>query len=337
MDGNQVVITEGGVFSLGGSLEEGQIFVDADSEETVVLVLNGVDIRNKDEAAIHVESAGQTSLRLEAGTENRLQSGAEVNLKAIEGESNEDASGGAIYARDNLSITGEGSLHIYGYINNGIHTSNHLLITNGNVTIEAANNGVKGKDSVTITGGSISIFSLRDGSGKGLKSGGAIVISGGNFTVDSYDDTIHSDDTVTLSGGTFLLSTGDDGIHAETELKIDGGNLRILKSYEGLEANQITIEGGLLIVDGPTDNGNGAIDFGTENGGKCVISGGTVIAVGNSGMAETFDESSKQCSFRCYLDTSFEAGSEIIIYNSDRQETEIVLNRVSTDVGQRRR
>lgn len=457
VDGKQIVITQGGVYSLKGSLEEGQIYVDADSEETVVLMLNGVDIRNDNDAAIHVENAGHTSLRLETGTENRVQSGAEINPEAM--ESDEEASGGAIYAKADLSITGEGGLQVYGYINNGIQTSNQLWMESGSVTVEAINNGVKGKDSVTVTGGSLTVLSIGDGiqtknlleisggifniavkgdGAKGLKSGGAIVVTGGSFSVDSYDDAIHSDDTITLSGGNFLLSSGDDGIHAETELRISGGTLQILKSYEGLEANQIiiedgvievsasddginvngstnmwgrergdrghepeedtvtempnltiyggtiavnaggdgidsngniTIEGGMVIVDGPTDNGNGAIDFGRENDGKCVINGGTVIAVGSSGMAEGFDENSEQCSFRCYLSSAFETGSEIIIYNSDRQEifrhttaktgnsvvfscpelvqgeayilsvageeTEIVLNRVSTDVGQK--
>lgn len=46
--------------------------------------------------------------------------------------------------------------------------------------------------------------------------------------------------------------------------------------------------GGTLLVFGPTNSGNGAIDTG-DGGYGMTISGGTLLAVGASGMAETAD------------------------------------------------
>lgn len=218
---------------------------------------------------------------------------------------------------------------------------------------------------------------------KGIKSGTSLTISGGTFYLDTLDDAIHSNGTVAITGGSYEISTGDDGIHGDLELTVEDGNIQILQSYEGLEANQITIsggqisvvssddginasggpssrgmggaaetssdgaaempniyilggeinvdaggdgvdsngnfyvEGGTLIIDGPSGGGNGSIDVGTENGGVCEITGGTVLAVGSSGMLETFGSGSAQYSFCCVLDTPLEAGGELTISDSE--------------------
>lgn len=205
-----------------------------------------------------------------------------------------------------------------------------------------------------------------DISRKGMKSGKKMILSGGTFSVDSYDDAFHSNGSVAVSNGDFSVETGDDGIHADGELNISGGTIKITKSYEGLEGNQIvinhaeieivssddginayggqnsfgggsskkteetpdlrisggtllidaegdgidsngnlTIEGGNIVVNGPVRDGNGAIDSGSENGGICTISGGTILALGSSGMAETFSAESKQCSFLHNFDSAF--------------------------------
>ena len=67
------------------------------------------------------------------------------------------------------------------------------------------------------------------------------------------------------------------------------------------------MEGGEIVVDGPADSGNGAIDSGSENGGTCRISGGTVLAIG----------SSAQYSFCHSFSESFEAGEEFRIADSE--------------------
>ncbi len=133
---------------------------------------------------------------------------------------------------------------------------------------------------------------------KGLKADNNMLISGGTITIDSADDSIHSNISVTINGGTFELASGDDAIHAEETLSITKGTINITNSYEGLEALNIKLSGGNIKLKasddglnaaGGTDNsgmggrdnmfGGKPNDMGGMNGssnGSIVISGGTL-------------------------------------------------------------
>ena len=103
-------------------------------------------------------------------------------------------------------------------------------------------------------------------------------------------------------------------------LVIRGGVIHVNAGGDGLDSNgNLSIEGGTVIVDGPEQNMNGALDSGTERGGTLTVSGGTVLALGASGMDETFDSSSQQASFR-YAGLPFAAGDEIRITGGDGNE-----------------
>ena len=349
-----------------------------------------------------------------------------------------------------------------------------VTIEGGEIIITSAGDGVSAETTLTVTDGVISIISgggsanaqqktdnMRgwwdfdnsasdddSASCKGLKAGKALVISGGSITIDAQDDALHTDGDMTISGGECILSTGDDGAHAELSLTVLDGKITVLTSYEGLEANQITlaggdlditasddginanggsdgfsggfgggfgggrggmggsfggrrndtnnqggdttppdnnnmtppdnsnmqtppdgnapsgnpptmpgqdaadststddtsdkqpvllitggkitvnadgdgldsngnlrVEGGDITINGPSNGGNGAIDIGTENGGAGFISGGTLIALGTSSMAENFGSTSTQCAFLVTMN-SFGAGETITITDS---------------------
>jgi len=69
------------------------------------------------------------------------------------------------------------------------------------------------------------------------------------------------------------------------------------------------MSGGTVYVDGPTQNGNGAIDYNTS----FAITGGTLVAAGSSGMAEAPDSNSSQLSFLMYYSTAQKAGTPIVV------------------------
>ena len=606
-EGDTVTVEKAGTYWFTGEFEDGQIVVDAGGKDQVTLVLDGVSLLNGTQPAIYVKKAKLTTLVLPEGSANRVQSG---EIAALDGSAiDPDAQGGAIQAKDDLAIEGDGELWVGGYVNNGIHTSNHLTISGGKLTVEAVNNGIKGKDSVTIVGGEITIRSggdgvtsddttgegygvvtvaggslnvqsaedgiqaetlleisggtidvtagggsanasakaqdewgfgggfgnrgggfggfgggrggfgggrVNDGGGrsfggrgfsedtdaanemnppeisdmpgemnppesmkmpeglnppegmempegmnppegmdmpegmnppegmdmpegmnppegmdipegmnppenmdvpdgleaqaapdrmsdfggrtmqaasqqddgesngsKGLKSGALLRISGGTVTVDAADDAVHSNGSIEMTGGALTLSSGDDGMHADESLTVDGGTIDILTSYEGIEANQIGIgggtidimatddglnanggqvswgrrgpanwdvqedgempnllitggtlhvnaqgdgldsngnilvKGGVIVVDGPSGSGNGALDSGTEAGGTCEVHGGTVLAIGSSGMAETFGDRSTQVSFQYDFAQTIPEGSAITVALED--------------------
>ncbi|MGN7414785.1 carbohydrate-binding domain-containing protein [Paenibacillus sp. SAF-068] len=95
-------------------------------------------------------------------------------------------------------------------------------------------------------------------SAKALKAGTDLTVNGGTYTIDSMDDSLHSNNNVTVNDGTFNIESGDDGIHADQELTINGGTITIAKSYEGLEGAIITLNDGDVDVTASDDGVNAA-------------------------------------------------------------------------------
>lgn len=224
---------------------------------------------------------------------------------------------------------------------------------------------------------------------KAIKAGTNIVINGGNFTLDSKDDSLHSDNNLTIESGAFVVSSGDDAIHAELNLVLNPESIDIIKCYEGLEGAYITINGGdiniisgddainasgenstggmgmmrggmhggeektseediwltvndghiyietsgdgfdsngsavinggYLEIYGPENSGNGSIDVG-DGGYVLIMNGGSMLAVGSSGMAEHPTDSSPQQSLTFYLDETYSAGKSISVIDSNGNE-----------------
>ena len=112
---------------------------------------------------------------------------------------------------------------------------------------------------------------------KGLKSANSMQISGGNITINSADDAIHSDVSLTINGGIFTIASGDDAIHAEDTLTVTAGNIDISESYEGLEALHIDIQGGdikLVASDDGLNAAGGTDQSGTTGGRDGMFGGG---------------------------------------------------------------
>lgn len=104
-------------------------------------------------------------------------------------------------------------------------------------------------------------------------------------------------------------------------LRITGGNISVDASGDGLDSNgDLIIEGGNILVAGPTNGGNGALDSGMENGGVLQITGGTVLAFGDAGMAESFDSSSAQPSVTYTASSSIPAGTALILTDENGNE-----------------
>lgn len=95
-------------------------------------------------------------------------------------------------------------------------------------------------------------------------------------------------------------------------MNISGGKLYVNASGDGLDANgSIFMTGGTVIVSGPTDNGNGALDYDNE----FVISGGILASIGSSGMAQAPGSTSSQCSIMANV--SGQAGTLIHVQDTD--------------------
>ena len=258
-EGNTVTITAGGVYGLSGALD-GQVIIDAGKKDTVELVLDGITITSSTGAAIYAEKAETVIITLADGTENTL-------TEAYAG-TQDDTSGAALFVNDDLTIRGDGTLMVYGNVQNGIATRDNLVIESGTLTVQAQNNGIRGRDSVTVRGGWITIDAGNDGiqsDNTGDAEKGWIVIGDGVCNIVAAHDGIQAQSMLTVSGGEITILAGG-GYAAQNSS--GGESAKALKS-----AGSISITGGTVSANG-LDDAVHAADAVTVSGGELTLLSG---------------------------------------------------------------
>ena len=311
VSGNVVTVSAAGDYSVSGAAGEGKIVVNTgDDPGRVRIILNNADITNTQGSVIEVQQAKDLRIYIESGSENRLCSG--VEGQAV---SEAEASGAVIFSEDDLDIEGEGTLRIFGYINNGITGKDDVDINSGNIEIYAVNNGIKGSESVDIKGGNITVSAGNDGikSSSATKAGkGYVHISAGSISISAAGDGIAAETELTVdggeisvvtegdpavtsckalkgktgltvNGGSITLDSSDHAIHSAAGLSINGGTIDLVcKSGKGIAAHQdILLAGGTVTVQ--------AWDDGIETEGCITVSGGSYnIEAGNNGIKAGF-------------------------------------------------
>ena len=228
VDGRKVTITGAGTYILSGTLSDGQIVVDSDDKDSVRLVLNGAEITCSNSSAIWVKD-GDTIITLADGTENTLADGTENTLTdgaEYTTDSEDDGLKAAVYAKDDLTFNGTGSLTVNGNYKNGIQCKDALKFVSGTYKITAVNNGLVGKDSVSVKDGSYTITS----GGDGIKSTntdetdkGYVIIDGGTFTITAEGDGIQAETLLRVNDGDFTITTGGGSENAVQKNGIGGG------------------------------------------------------------------------------------------------------------------
>lgn len=204
-NGGSVVITGAGYYVFSGSLDDGGIVVDAYGSSKVFLLLNGVTLYRSDDACLRVEQAEKVFLTLAEGTDNRMESGAAYSETALAGKT-----GGTIFARDDLTINGGGSLTIVANYKHGVDANDDLVITGGTISVTAPQDGLHVNDS----------FRMREA----------------NVTIAAGDDGIHSDADIYIESGTLRIPSCYEGLEA-LRVEIAGGDIEIYPTDDGLNAN----------------------------------------------------------------------------------------------------
>lgn len=338
----------------------------------------------------------------------------------LHAENADDAALGYVYIQNGtFTIAAEGD---------GLSAASTMQIDGGSFTITSGGGSVNGtKQSSDSWGAFTGGFGQRGGKGsppaggppqenelntgaeddstslKGIKATGELTVNGGIFTIDSADDSVHSNASITVNGGTFDIASGDDGFHADETLTINAGTIRITESYEGLEGlhvivaggdislsasddglnaaggtdasgmggrgndqfggrggmgggsasngsitisggtlyikasgdgidanGTLTISGGFTTVCGPTQGDTATLDYDTSG----VISGGTFIGTGASGMAQTFTDSGQgviavsvgNCAAGTAITLADASGRTLVEYNPELPFTLVILS-----------
>ena len=208
----------------------------------------------------------------------------------------------------------------------GLHAESDLTINGGDITVTKSNEGLEGAR-VTIAGGTQDVAASDDGvnasgdpddsdsssdtdddSSKNNAPGsdrpgtaGSGQMTGGQEP-PAQDQGDRGDSTPPQGrqggqGDSAPPQEGKGGMAAGADesayLLITGGTLTVKADGDGLDSNgALEVSGGEVYVNGPTSDGDSAIDYG--DGSTATITGGTVVALGSTGMAEGFGNSSTQ-------------------------------------------
>lgn len=118
-DGSTITITEEGVYIVSGTLEDGQIIVDASDSDKVQIVLDGVNINCETNAAIYVREADKVFITLAENSSNTLGGGnSELYIKITGGTLTVSADGDGLDSNGGLLVTG-GTTIVYGPTSDG--------------------------------------------------------------------------------------------------------------------------------------------------------------------------------------------------------------------------
>lgn len=369
IDGNTITIADEGTFLLSGDLSNGQLIIDAEKTDKLQIVLDGVNISCDSSAPIYVEQADKVFFTLAEGSENILLVTGEY--VAID-DNNIDAAifskdditfngkgsltvnapyGHGIVSKDDLVFTG-GTYRITS-ADHGLSANDSIRVANGDFTIEAVEDGLHCKNEDD--------------------SFGYIYIANGNFKIAVGDDGIHASSSIVINDGTIDITESYEGIEGHT-LEINGGNISVVASDDGLNAAggngqsnfgggrmgafdvdedaYITIKGGMIYIDaegdgidsngnltvtggeiyvaGSQNNGDGALDY----DGEAVITGGTIVALGQNGMAMNFGNNSTQGSILVTLSgqatgevrLTDDTGNVLVSYATDKKYNSVMIS-----------
>ena len=260
------------------------------------------------------------------------------DLKITSGTYVVTAGAHGISGKDSIRIL-DGKLTITS-VKDGLHSGNdedadkgYVYIAGGTITIQSDDDGIHGESRVLIAGGTVDIQKCVEGIEAAI-----VEITDGDVNVCASDDGINATDGSgdSFGGGQNFRggqgfngsqsnegnsnsSKGEDTNSEKTSnritnvyILISGGKVVVDAQGDGIDSNgALYVTGGEVYVNGPENSGNGALDYDS----KGEITGGTLIAIGSSGMAMNFS-SSTQGSALVTLSSTHNAGETVQLKDS---------------------
>lgn len=286
---------------------------DTESGLGVIVVTGGtIQIHSGEDGLEAISSLVIKAGNFDFTTGSGKQVTSNTSYKAIKCDGTVSISGGsfvinsaddAIHCNENLSISG-GTFDITSN-DDGIHADASVNISGGAITIKKSYEGIEGKD-ISISGGEIRITASDDGmnSAGGTDTGNQNRPGRGRFMENDSSCFIN------ISDGTIVINAAGDGVDSNGSIHMSGGT---------------------LLINGPTDDGNGALDY----GGDFIMTGGLLVAAGSSGMAQSIGTNSTQYGILAGFDTKSantivriedSAGNDIVTFQPSKQYSSVAIS-----------
>lgn len=236
-----------------------------------------------------------------------VKAGSDITLSG--GALTVNSTGHAVKSAGTVTVGGDTVLRIKAYCDTyranskGITADSDVLISGGDITIEYCYEGVESSEgTIYVTGGSVRVenavddgFNASGGASMmgGMMGGGFMGRSSSNTASDTSSDS-NSAVGIVFSGGYTYVNAGGDGLDSNSNIYISGGT---------------------VLVAGPTNSGNGALDCG-DNQNYIQVTGGVLVAYGAMGMAETPD-ASVTTQYTMAFSANLSAGDLITVTDKD--------------------
>ncbi len=327
-------------------MADGANYIQTDENEVDAVIYSKADLTLNGTGSLTIQGNYKHGI---ASKDDLVITGGSYNITAVKD---------ALNGKDCVKIK-DGSFTLNTTTGNGIQSKNsddstkgYVYISGGTININNCYEGIEGTV-IMIEDGSIIINASDDGLNAASASSTAATDNAGDTTMTSnsaseaatmsMNKTLGSEDiTVTTatdevitssatietpepgddtsqSGGPGRMKPGQapDGVDENSYISISGGTITINAKGDGIDSNgSFYISGGTVYVNGPTDNGNGSLDY----NGTAKITGGSIVAVGSSGMAQGFDDTSTQCSLLYLLSSDAAGGSTVTLKDKEGKE-----------------
>ncbi|MHA7291074.1 carbohydrate-binding domain-containing protein [Arthrobacter sp. MDT3-24] len=311
------------------SSSTGSPFVVQSANEAIVYLEDGTS-NSLSDASTYTDTA-------EDAPNAALYSMADLTIAGTGSLSVDGNSNDGISSKDGL-VLASGTVSVNA-TDDGIVGKDYAVLLDGAYQVTAGDDGLKsdneedeGRGWVLVNGGTLNVSAVDDG----IKAFNTLTIAAGVTTVTKSEEALEAQHIV-MSGGTASVTANDDGVNAsggaststsaqggmgggggemavgDYTVDITGGSLTINAQGDGLDSNgNASISGGTVVVNGPTNSGNGALDV----NGELTVTGGTVAAAGSVGMVVTPGTSSTQSGVQVTLGSSVPAGTVVQIADS---------------------
>jgi hypothetical protein len=332
---SDLTIAGGGSLTVAGNYNDGIASKDGLIISGGTISVNAVDdgIRGKDYLIVE---AGQLTITaggdgLKADNEEEADRG---YITVADGRLNITAGGDAVQAETDVLITGgtftlsSGSFSDDSTSGKGIKAAVNVNIDGGSFTIDSADDAIHSNESLVINEGTFIIASGDDA----MHADSSLTINGGDIRITKSYEGIESA-VITINAGTIHLVSSDDGLNVaggndgfglnrgqepveytgDAYLYINGGTIVVDAGGDGIDVNgAFEMTDGLVIVNGPTQRMNGALDYDAS----FTLTGGFLIAAGSSGMAQAPGSSSTQPAVLIVFDNPQPAGTLVHIQSA---------------------